>query len=53
MLDVYDITGRRRKEKGLVGLFRYNYYCGPHKRPGVNSRPGIYFCYNAISPATK
>ena len=24
-------TGRRGKGKGLVGPFRYNYYCGPTK----------------------
>ena len=45
---VYHIIGRRRNGKGLVGPFRYNYYCGP-TRPSINSRPGIYFCYNAIS----
>ena len=30
---IYYITGRRRKRKGSVGPFRYNYYCEPTKDP--------------------
>ena len=31
---VYHITGRR-KGKGLVGPFRYDYYCGTTKDPAL------------------
>ena len=41
----------------MVGLANYEgspqLLLWTHERLGVNSRPGVYFCYNAVSPATK
>ena len=39
----YHITGRRRKGKGLVGPFRYDYYCGPTKDPALIQDPAFIF----------
>ena len=44
---VCHITGRRRNGKDSVGIFRYNYYCGPTKDPAFISVIMLF------SPATK
>ena len=47
------ITGRSRKEKGSVGPFRYNYYCGPTKDPLLIQDPAFIFVIMLFSLATK
>ena len=47
------ITGRRRKGKGLVGLFRFNYYCGSTKDPALSRDLAFIFVIMLIPPATK
>ena len=47
------ITGRRRKEKGLVGSFRYNYYCGSTEDWALIQDPVFIFVIILFSPATK
>ena len=46
---IYHITGRRRKQKGLDHVNKM-IIVNPQKT-GVNSRPGAYLCYNAVSPS--
>ena len=53
LLSGVHITGRRRKRKGLVGLFRYNYYCGPMKDPALIRDPAFIFVIMLFPPATK
>ena len=48
------ITGRRRKGKGVVGPFRYNYYCGPPTKDPASIRdPAFIFVILLFLPATK
>ena len=42
---VYHITVRRRKGKGLVGPFRYDYYCGPIKDLALIQVPALFLLY--------
>ena len=46
------ITGRRRKGKGSVGPFRYNYYCEPTKDPALIRDMAFIFVIMLFSPAT-
>ena len=50
---VYHITGRKRKGKGLVGPFRYNYYCGPTKDLALIQDHAFIFVIMLFSPASK
>ena len=50
---VCHITGRRRKGKGSVGPFRYNYYCETTKEPALIRDPVFIFVITLFSPATK
>ena len=50
---VYHITVRRRKGKGLVGPFRYDYYCGPTKDPALIGVPAFIFVILLFPPASK
>ena len=50
---VCHITGRRRKGKGLVGPFRYNYYREPTKDPALIRDPAYIFVIMLFSPAIK
>ena len=48
--DASHITGRRRKGKGLVGPFRYNYYCGCTKDPVLIWNPAFIFVIMLFPP---
>ena len=50
---VCHITGRRRKEKGLVVPCRYNYYSGSTKDPVLIQDPAFIFVIMLFSLATK
>ena len=50
---VCHITGRRRKGKGLVAPFRYNYYCGPTKDPALIRDPAFIFVIMLFPLASK
>ena len=50
---VCHITGRRRKGKGLVGPFRYNYYCGPTKDLALIQDQAFICVIMLFPPATK
>ena len=50
---VYHITVRRRKGKGLVGPFRYDYYCGPIKDPALIRVPAFIFVILLFPPVSK
>ena len=50
---VYHITVRRRKGKGLVGPFRYDYDCRPTKDPVLIRDPTFIFVILLFPLATK
>ena len=50
---VCHITGGRRKEKGLVRPFRYNYYFGPTKDPALIRDPALIFAIMLFPLASK
>ena len=47
---VCNVTGRRRKGKGLVVLCRYNYYCGPTKDPALIQDPVFIYVIMLFPP---
>ena len=43
----------KEERKGLVGQFRYDYYCGPTKDPALIRDPTFIFVILLFPPATK
>ena len=53
LLGFHHIIGRRRKGKGLVAPFRYNYYCGPTKDLALIRDLALIFVIMLFPPASK